>query len=57
MLVPPGDHVALARALTTLIGSSDLRQRLRLGVADLADEFSWSRITAATMEVYREVGA
>ncbi len=57
MLVPPGDYVALARALTTLIGSSNLRQRLRLGVADLADEFSWSRITAATMEVYREAGA
>jgi glycosyltransferase involved in cell wall biosynthesis len=57
LLIPPGDHVALTRALTTLIGSSDLRRRLRLGVADLADEFSWARITAATMEVYREAGA
>lgn len=54
LLVPPGDHIAFARAVTTLIGSSDLRRRLCLGVADLAEKFSWPRIAAATVEVYRE---
>ncbi len=55
LLVPPGDHVALARAIETLIMSPDLRQRLRLGVADLAKDFSWSRIAESTVSVYHEV--
>lgn len=55
LLVPPGDHVALSRAMTTLITSPELRRRLRLGVANLAKDFSWSRIAESTAAVYHEV--
>ena len=55
VLVPPRDPVALARGLTTLITAPELRERLRLGVRDLAGRFSWPGIVAATAAVYREV--
>jgi glycosyltransferase involved in cell wall biosynthesis len=55
LLVPRRDHAALARAMTTLITSPELRRRLRLGIADLAKDFSWSRIAESTASVYHEV--
>jgi glycosyltransferase involved in cell wall biosynthesis len=55
LLVPPRDHAALARAMTTLITSPELRKRLRLGIAELANGFSWSRIADSTALVYHEV--
>ena len=55
MLVPPGDPIALARAIGMLIASPNLRQKIRSGARALAAEFSWTHIAADTVAVYREV--
>jgi glycosyltransferase involved in cell wall biosynthesis len=55
VLVPPGDPLALAKALGMLIASPELRQKIRRGAHLLSQEFSWTRIAADTVVVYREV--
>ncbi len=55
VLVPPGDPLALAKALGMLIASPELRQKIRRSAHLLSQEFSWTRIAADTVVVYREV--
>ena len=43
ILVEPTDHVAVAAALTRLLGDADLRERLGRAGAERAREFSWNR--------------
>ena len=56
VLVPPDDHVALARALDDLLADpgalATLGQRAR---ATVAASFTWERCGAATVEAYERV--
>jgi glycosyltransferase involved in cell wall biosynthesis len=54
-LVPPRDAAALAGALDELTRSPELRRRLERGIADVAQQFAWPSIAAATLGVYKEV--
>ena len=54
VLVPPGDHRALADAITSLL--DDPSRRAAMGVAARAravEKFSWAACAAATVGVYR----
>lgn len=56
LLVPPGDPVALATAITRCLQDTDLLARLRSGVAAAsATDLSWERVTAELREVYGTV--
>ncbi len=56
LLVPPGDCVALARALQDLIKSPDLRQRFGLaGRAIVEREFSQEIIVQQTLSLYSRI--
>ena len=53
LLVPPGDEVALAAALTRVLGDRALARRLGdAGRERLRDEFSWDHIVARWEGVY-----
>jgi glycosyltransferase involved in cell wall biosynthesis len=53
LLVPPGDADALARALTRVLEDTNLRGRLRTGLArGLQGHLGWSRSARMTIEVY-----
>jgi len=57
-LVTAGDAPALAGALTELLGDEGERWRLAEAARQAAaGAYSWDRIAAQTMELYREVGA
>ena len=54
VLVPPGDHLGLARAIEDLL--DDPARRAAMGIAARAravEKFSWQATAAATVEVYR----
>ncbi len=53
LLVPPGDEVALARAIHQLLTDDKLRAQLRLKGFEQAKKFSWQRTASQTLEVYR----
>ena len=56
LVVPPGDHIALADALVQLVGDSTLRHRL--GVAGLArarQQFAADTVAGQTISVYQKV--
>jgi glycosyltransferase involved in cell wall biosynthesis len=54
ILVPPGDHVALARALLRLLSDRELAQRLgRAGRAAVSGRETWAGAASRTAEVYR----
>lgn len=55
VLVPPGDPIALAQALSMLSSSPELRRKIQCGTYALSAKFSWPRIAADTAAVYREV--
>ncbi len=55
LLVPPGDVAALARALTRLAESPDLRRRLGEAAARKATEFLPEVVAPLVSELYREV--
>ena len=55
-LVPPGDPVALAAALTELLGDDAGRERLAVAArAAATGPYSWDRIAERTMGLYREL--
>jgi glycosyltransferase involved in cell wall biosynthesis len=55
LLVPPGDHGALAVAVGKLLDDPGLRARLgAAGRARVLEGFSWSAATTATADWYRE---
>lgn len=56
LVVPPGDHGALASALTRLAGDAALRSRLgECGRQRVAEEFTADRMIARAVALYREV--
>lgn len=55
LLVPAGDPLALAEALSRLAGDPALRARLAAGAMELGRRFDWSQITQQTLDVYRRV--
>ncbi len=50
LLAPPGDVAALADGVAKLASDADLRARLEVGAAALAQTFTWDRIAARTAE-------
>lgn len=55
LLVPPGDHDALAGAIGRLLDAPELRARLGAGGrARVLERFSWRVAAAATADWYRE---
>jgi len=55
VLVPPNDAQALAQGILRVAGDPDLRTRLERGAAELAQQFTWDRIAARSVEVYQQV--
>lgn len=56
LVVPPGDHQALARAIETLAASADLRRRMGERARQrVAEDFTADRMAARAVELYREV--
>ena len=56
LVVPPFDHLALARAITTLLQDECLRADMKTHVRKKVEgELSWERIAEKTCRVYREV--
>ena len=53
--VPEGDPIALGNKLTELIRDNDLRKKLGQQANQYAQDFSWEKITARIIAVYREV--
>lgn len=54
-LVPPENPESLAAAMLELAGTPDLRGRLGDGARALSPEFSWDRIAARLIDVFKEV--
>ncbi|MGH8547096.1 MAG: glycosyltransferase family 4 protein [Methylococcales bacterium] len=56
LLVPPGDAVALAEALQTILESASLQANLEAGAQALAEgELSWRNLACQTTDVYLDV--
>lgn len=56
-LVAPGDARALAAAINQLAADKQLRRKLGAGAKILSERFRWDTIAAATLELYRAIGA
>ena len=57
LLVPPGDPVALAGAMRSLVVDEGLRQRLRAGGDRVAARFTWESAAAEHLRIYESVSA
>lgn len=56
LIVPPGDHQAMAQSVIRLYQDQDLSRRLATQAKQTVQEqFSTTRLTAAVEDVYREV--
>ena len=55
VLVPPGDPVALAAAIESVLAEPVRAARMRHAGVDRASGYSWARTAALTAEVYQEV--
>ena len=56
ILVPPGDHMAIAEAVKRLMSDDALRQRMGVaGRTRVLKMFSWDEAARKTLEVYQEV--
>jgi glycosyltransferase involved in cell wall biosynthesis len=53
--VPPNDPPALAQAIQRVLLAPELRARLAQGVCEAAKLYTWDRIAARTLEVFRAV--
>lgn len=57
-LVPPKDTTATARALTELLGSAELRQRMgKCGMQLVQDELTWARNAERLVEIFESLKA
>jgi len=52
LLVPPGDHEAMARASLRLLAEPGLAQRLVRAGQELVSEFAWERVRGRLFSVY-----
>ena len=56
ILVPPADHMALARAMREILGNPDLANELGLaGYQRVQAQFTWPKAAEKTVAAYREV--
>jgi glycosyltransferase involved in cell wall biosynthesis len=53
LLIPPDDSHALAEGIRRVMEDAALRARLERGAAELSQMFTWDRIAAQTVEIYR----
>jgi glycosyltransferase involved in cell wall biosynthesis len=53
LLAPPGDDAALARAVARVLDDDSERRRLSDGARTASRFFTWERIAAAAIDVYR----
>jgi glycosyltransferase involved in cell wall biosynthesis len=57
LLVAPEDARALAAAIEQLAADPELRRSLGDGARSLSEQFRWEKIAAATVDLYRAIGA
>jgi glycosyltransferase involved in cell wall biosynthesis len=56
MLVPPGDHNALAEAVVDMLGDEPLRQRRGAAGRELVRRrYAWEQIAARLVDIYEDV--
>lgn len=55
LLIDPSNEEALTRAIGTMVADRELRDRLKTQGKHRSAEFSWSRLSAETLRVYRQV--
>jgi glycosyltransferase involved in cell wall biosynthesis len=55
LLVPPNDAQALADGIRRVMDEPTLRARLERGATELAQQFTWDRIAARTVQVFEQV--
>jgi phosphatidylinositol alpha-mannosyltransferase len=56
VLVPPGDHAALAAAVVDVLADEQLRQRRGLAGRELVQHrYAWERIAGRLLEIYEDV--
>jgi glycosyltransferase involved in cell wall biosynthesis len=55
LLIPPNDVSALAFGIRRVMDDPALHARLERGAAELAQQFTWDRIAARTVQVYEQV--
>jgi glycosyltransferase involved in cell wall biosynthesis len=55
LLVPPGDHVELARAIDQLLGDRSMRERMSRCARDRAKDYGWPSLARRTKDIYRSV--
>jgi len=55
LLVPPGDHEAMAQACLRLLADRELTERLVSAGQILAQEFAWSQVRGKLFAVYNDV--
>jgi phosphatidylinositol alpha-mannosyltransferase len=55
VLVPPGDHEAVSRALVELLEDEPRRAALGVGARKVADGYSWDGIARRLVEIYAQL--
>ena len=55
LLVPPGDPVALAEALTRMVVDRGMREKMGAAARERAESFSWAACVQAHVDLYEEL--
>ncbi len=55
LLVPRGDHVAAAAAITRLLGDHRLAEQLRLAALDACSTYQWSAVRELWIRLYQDL--
>ena len=55
LFVPPNDPMSLANAIRQTLIDPERRARMERGTSEAAKLYTWDRIAAQTIEVYRSV--